>query len=132
MSAPSKVRFSQTARQVCKSNLNFIAPHCPFCLPARGYQLCCQREYPWRHQQALALSAFEAQREGRHELEDREKHRSHFAGWAAEQRARMDLGAQSTHAVTLTQPPVAPVALVSYSLGLPGESPKSSNRESCL
>lgn len=73
-----------------------------------------------------------SQREHRHELECREKHGLCFAGWAAEQMATVDHGVQSTHAVTLAQAPVAPVALVSYSLAPPSESPKSSNHEGCL
>lgn len=54
----SKVRVSRADRQTC-CRLNFIAP---FCLPARGYQLGCQREYPRRCEQACGLppSAVEA------------------------------------------------------------------------
>lgn len=62
--------------------------------------------------------------EGRQdELECEEKHRSCSAGWAAERMARVGCGVPSTQA------PVAPVALVPHSLGLPGESLKTSNLE---
>lgn len=50
-------------------------------------------------------------KEGRHELEYREKHWLRFAGWTAEQLARVDHGVQSTHAVILTWAAVAPVHL---------------------
>lgn len=52
-----EVKFPQAAEQVCKTSLNFIAPHCPFCFSARGYQLCCQRGYPGCSLQARALAS---------------------------------------------------------------------------
>lgn len=56
-----------------------------------------------------------SRREGRSELECREENPPRFAGQAAEQVTGVDHRVQDTRAGTLTQAPVAPVALVSSS-----------------
>lgn len=118
MSAPSsKVRVSQVARQVCKSCLNFIASRCPLCPSARCYQLSCQREHPWQIR-AFAPSVFGAV--GKADMSTR---RSISCVLLAGLQSRWPEWA--TQAATLSWAPVAPIALVPYSLGLPSESPKT-------